>query len=108
MREPESTTQTMTVPEVRAQLDALVDRVSRRETRVVVAKSGVPMVAIVPAEDLARLDQLAQERAERFKVIDEVRQAFKDVPPEEIERETDRVLAQIREEDRRQATGDGR
>jgi hypothetical protein len=33
-------------------------------------------------------------------VIDELREAFKDVNPEEIERETDRIIASIRAEGR--------
>ena len=37
-----------------------------------------------------------QRREERFRVIDRVREAFKDVPSEEIEREVDRALAELR------------
>jgi hypothetical protein len=39
--------------------------------------------------DYPRLDR---GREERFAVIDEMREAFKDVPDDEIERETDRIL----------------
>jgi hypothetical protein len=57
--------------------------------------------ALVSTADLARLDRLDQERADRFKVLDEMRAAFNNVPPEETERETDRTTAEIRAERRR-------
>jgi nicotinamidase-related amidase len=40
---------------------------------------------------------LDRERDERFAVIDRMREAFKDVSPEEIEREADRSVAAARE-----------
>jgi prevent-host-death family protein len=102
MREHSSMTQTMKISEVKAQLNSLVNRVYRNEARVLVEKSGIPVAALVSTADLARLDRLDQERAERFKVLDEMRAAFKDVAPEETERETDRITAEIRAERRRQ------
>ena len=91
-------TKTMELSEVRGQLDTLITRVHRKETRVIVEQGGVPVAAIVSTEDLARLDRLDRERAARFAVIDEVRAAFAGVPDEEIERETDRILG-INQED---------
>jgi prevent-host-death family protein len=95
MRQP--STQTLNISAVRAELAALVNRVSRKETRVVVEESGVPVAALVSTDDLARLAQFDRQRAERFAVIDDVRAAFSDVSDEEIERETDRILAKNRE-----------
>jgi prevent-host-death family protein len=95
MREQQPMTQIMNATEARQQFASVLNRVFRKETRVVVEKSGIPVAAIVSAEDLKRLDRLDQverERAERFAVIDEVRSAFAGVPDEEIERETDRIL----------------
>lgn len=43
-------------------------------------------------------EQDARTRDDDFAIIDELRAAFKDVPAEEIERETDRILARIRAE----------
>jgi hypothetical protein len=60
---------------------------------VLVEKSGIPVAAIISAEDLKRFAQLEQEREQRFAVIDRVREAFSDVPAEEIETETDRIIA---------------
>jgi prevent-host-death family protein len=97
------TTQTMKASEARQQFASVLNRVFRKEARVIVEKSGIPVAAIVSAEDLRRLDEFERERAKRFAIIDEVREAFRDVPPEEIERETDRILAEIRAEDERRA-----
>ena len=96
------TTQTMKISEVKQQLNRLVNQVYRRETRVMVEKSGIPVAGIVSAEDLRRLDQLDRERAERFKVLEEFGEAFKDVPVEELEREVARALAEVRAERRAQ------
>ena len=98
MREQEPMTQTMKISDVRGQLNTLVNQVYRKETRVVVEKSGIPVAGLVSAEDLQRLEQLDRERSARFAVIDEVRAAFAGVPDAEIERETDRILG-INQED---------
>ena len=68
MRERESVTQTMKASQVRQEWSKLLNTVFRDKTRVVVEKSGIPVVAIVSAEDLKRLQQLEAQRAERFKV----------------------------------------
>ncbi len=91
-------TETMKISEVRGQLNTLVNRVYRKETRVLVEKSGIPVAAIVSTEDLKRLDQLDAEREADFAVVDELREAFKDVPPEELEREAERAIAEVRAE----------
>jgi prevent-host-death family protein len=96
------TTQIMKISEVKQQLNRLVNQVYRRETRIMVEKSGIPVAGIVSAEDLRRLDRLDRERAERFKVLEEFGEAFKDVPAEELEREVARALAEVRAERRAQ------
>ena len=96
------TTETMKISEVKQQLNRLVNQVYRRETRIMVEKSGIPVAGIVSAEDLRRLDRLDRERAERFKVLEEFGEAFKDVPAEELEREVGRALAEVRAERRAQ------
>jgi prevent-host-death family protein len=88
----------MKASDARQHFASVLDSVSRRETRIVVEESGIPVAAIVSAEDLERLDRLDRERAERFKVIDDMRAAFKGVPPEEIEREAERSVAEARAE----------
>src|SRR4051794_16931237 len=97
MREQQPMTQTMKISEVKNQLSSVVNRVYRKETRVLVEKSGIPVAAIISADDLKRFAQFEQEREQRFQAIDRMREAFKDVPPEEIEREADRAVAELRE-----------
>src|SRR6266550_7186822 len=96
--------QTINVSETRAQLSDILNNVFRKETRVIVEKSGIPIAAIISTEDLERFTRLEAQRAERFKVLDEIRAAFKDVSPEEIEREVAKALAEVREENRQQKT----
>ena len=96
MREHEPMTRTMKISVVKNTLSSLVNKVYRKETRVLVEKSGIPVAAIISADDLTRFAQLEREQEERFAVIDRVREAFKDVPAEEIEAETDRIIARNR------------
>ena len=92
----------------RSQFSQLLNRVSRRETRVVVEKSGVPVAAIISAQDLEELARFEAQREKDFAIIDEIRAAFKDVPDEELEREVARAVAEarakLREEAKRGAT----
>ena len=44
----------------------------------------------------ARIRAEKREREVLFQVIDQMREAFKDVPTEEIEREADRAVAELR------------
>ena len=86
-------------------LSRVVNAVSNDESRMLVEKNGVPVAAIVSVSDLRRLvhyERISREPADEdpFAVIDRAREAFKDVPPEEIEQETDRIIARIRAENR--------
>ena len=96
MRASQPETQTMKISEVRSQLNTLVNQVYRHETRVLVEKSGIPVAALVSIDDLDELNRAERERAGRFAIIDEMREAFKGVPQEEIEREADRAVAEAR------------
>ncbi len=97
MREREPVTQTMKASDARQNFSAVLNRVFRRETRVLVEKSGIPVAAIVSAEDLERLTQLDEQRKHDFAILDEIRAAFRGVPPEEIEREVARAIEGVRE-----------
>lgn len=103
MRVPEPKTQTLTIADVENTFSSLVKRISRQETRIVVEESGTPVVAIISIDDLERFVQLEREREERFAVIDRLREAFADVPAEEIEREAERSVAEARERLRQRA-----
>jgi prevent-host-death family protein len=102
MAEPEPMTKTIKASVARQQLSALLNEVFLGKSRVVVEKSGIPVAAIISASDLELLARLEQERAEQFKILDEIGEAFKDVPAEEIEREVKRAITQVRREKRQQ------
>ena len=101
MREQEPMTQTMKASDARQQWSQILNSVFRGETRVLVEKSGIPVAAIISAEDLKRFTSIEALRRERFKALEDTWEAFKDVPPEEAEQEVTRALAQVREQKRR-------
>lgn len=72
-----------------------------KETRVVVERSDIPVAGIVSADDLRRLKQLDDDLAERRAVLEGMRAPFQEVLSEEIVRETDRTIKEMREEDQR-------
>ena len=98
MNVQEAATRTMKISDVKARLSSLVNEVYRQETRVLVEKAGIPVAALVSVQDLQRLAQLDEERAERRRVLESVREPFRGVPAEEIERETAKAVAEVRAE----------
>ena len=94
-------TQVMKASDVRQQWSQLLNKVFRSQTRIVVEKSGIPVAAVISVEDLARFNNLEELREQRFKALDDMRDAFKDVPADEIEREVKKALNQVRAEKRR-------
>jgi prevent-host-death family protein len=93
-------TKTIKASKARQQFSQLLNDVFRKESRVVVEKSGIPVAAITSAQDLKLLARLEAERNKDFAILDEMREAFNDVSPEEIEREASRALSQVRKENR--------
>lgn len=98
MNDPRPKMQTMKISDVRSGLNKLVSAVHRQETRVLVEKSGIPVAGLVSPEDLERLAKLDEEDRQAWAIVDEMREAFKDVPPKELEREAERALAEVRVE----------
>src|SRR4051812_25733971 len=91
-------TQTMKASEARANWADLLNKVYTGETQVVVEKSGIPVVAVVSAKDYEEFRRLQQRRAERFAILDRLRDKFKDVPAAEIEQGVARAVSQARAE----------
>lgn len=105
MREQEPMTQTLKASEARQNFSQLINQVFKGETRVLVEKSGIPVAAIISAEDLKRLTQLEAEWNRDFAVIDEIRDAFKEVPDDELEREVARAVVSARGRIRAESRG---
>jgi len=103
VRERQPLTQTIKATDVRARWSDVVNKVARKEARVLVEKSGIPVAAIISADDFARLQQFDAERERDFAPLDRVGEAFTDVPAAELEREVSEALAEVRAEDRRAA-----
>lgn len=64
--------------------------------RAMDAHLGIPVAVLVSTEDLRRLDRLDEQDKQAWDVFAAMRAPFRDVPLEEIERETERALAEVR------------
>lgn len=95
-------TQVMKSSEVRQQWSQLLNSVFRDQTRVVVEKSGIPIAAVISNEELKRFIQLEEQRNKRFKALDKMREAFKNVPVKKLEQEVNKAIAEVRLEKRKQ------
>jgi len=100
MSEHEPVTLTMRVSEARQEFGELLDRVSRRETRVLVEQDGVPVAAIVSADDLEWLHEMEARREDGWQAIQEIRALNLDKTPEEVERDVAEELEAMRAERR--------
>jgi len=89
-------TETLKFTEARPQLSELLNRVFRREARIVITKGDIPVAALVSMNDLERLEKWSAEREADFAVFDQISAAFADVPEDELQREVDRALAEVR------------
>jgi prevent-host-death family protein len=65
MREQQPVTKVLKVSDARQQFSQLINQVFRREVRVVVEKSGIPVAAIISAQDFARMEQFERRRTKR-------------------------------------------
>lgn len=80
----------------RHQRSDLLDRVSVGGTRFIVEENGVRVAAAVSIEEFRRLTALEARRKADFAILEEMQAAFADVPNEEVEREIERALAEVR------------
>lgn len=55
-------TESMSIDELRGQLDAVIDRVVRDWERVVLTRRGEQLVAIIPAEELRWIEEFEDRR----------------------------------------------
>src|SRR5215212_4617030 len=102
MSEREPTIQTLAASQVRQQWSELINQVFRGESRILVEKSGLPVAAIISADDLERFLRLEEARRREFQPLEETWAAFADVPDDELEKEIDRAVSEIRRARRNQ------
>ncbi len=86
---------TKTIPalEARTQLGQIMKEVQGGRVRVLVEKSGVPMVGIISAEEFRRV---VVEREARFEVVDRIRRRLPSVTDTEVQRDVRAALKQVR------------
>ena len=84
---------TVTALEARTQLGRLMKDVQKGGARVLVEKSGVPMVGIISAEEFKRL---VAEREARFEVVDRIRGLLPAVPEAEVAEDVRAAVKQAR------------
>ena len=84
-----------TVPalEARTQFGRILKDVQGGQIRVLVEKSGAPMVGIISAEEFR---QLITEREARFEVVDRIRRRLASVPEREVQRDVREALKHVR------------
>ncbi|MDP9238688.1 MAG: type II toxin-antitoxin system Phd/YefM family antitoxin [Chloroflexota bacterium] len=94
-------TQIVKASDARQQFSELVNKVFRRQTRVLIEKSGIPVAALISAEDLEKLGRLEAERERDFAVVDEIASAFEDVTPGKLQRQVTQAIADVRSSKRK-------
>ena len=86
---------TKTIPalEARTHLGEIMKEVQGGRVRVLVEKSGVPMVGIISADEFQRV---IAEREARFEVVDRIRSRIPVVPDAEVQRNVQEALKRAR------------
>jgi PHD/YefM family antitoxin component YafN of YafNO toxin-antitoxin module len=103
----ESAVPAVEAEEVSGRWRDLLDRVVGEKQRLIVEERGRAVAAIIPVQELDRLRYLEAERRRAFEPLEKTRAKFADVPPEEIEREVARAIAEVRRANRRRRTEPG-
>ena len=84
-----------TVPalEARTHLGEIMKEVQSGRVRVLVEKSGIPVVGIISAEEFQRV---IAEREARFEVVDRIRSRMPPVQDSEVEQDVREALKHVR------------
>lgn len=98
-------TNTVSIDELRSNLADIVNRVSYAQDRIVVKKYNRDAVVLISVDEYEKLvdptKRLSEsEWQESFKRFDEIRAKMPKVDPEELEREIDRAVKEVRAEKR--------
>ena len=91
-------TETMKISDVKQQLNRLANNVYRGESRILVEKIGIPVAALISPRDLEMIAHYEAQRAADFAAIYELADGFAGESPEEIQRQTDLAVAEVRAE----------
>ena len=94
-------TQSMEAGRVKNDFDQIMAEVCESQARVLVQERGKAVAAIVPVEDLRRLDQLDAEWDEDWQVIQEIQERNLDRTEQEVAADVAEAIAAVREEQSR-------
>lgn len=98
-RKPEL--ESLSVSQARQHFSETLNRVYRGEARVIVEKSGIPVGAIVSPRDIKDLQRMDEDRLQGWEAVERLRKAFSDVPEDELEREIENAIAEVKAERKR-------
>ncbi|MDO9513565.1 MAG: hypothetical protein Q7J59_03015 [Elusimicrobiota bacterium] len=87
------TTKTIPALEARVHLGEIMKQSFKNGARFIVEKSGIPMIAILNANEYR---QFFQEREERFKIMDRIRTKLPNIPAEEVEKDIRATIKAVR------------
>ncbi|MBI4974016.1 type II toxin-antitoxin system Phd/YefM family antitoxin [Candidatus Roizmanbacteria bacterium] len=90
--------QTLKASDVRSNWSQLLSQVFRGETEILVEKSGIPVVAIVSTQDYLKLKEIKLRREKDFAILSQIRTAFADQTPKQINKGVMRSIAKVRKE----------
>ena len=79
--------------EARVHLGEIMKRSFKNGDRFIVEKAGIPMIAILSADEYTRF---IQEREEQFKIFDKIRAKAPNLPVEEIEKDVRGAMQAVR------------
>lgn len=83
------TTKTIPAVEARVHLGKIMRQSFKKGTHFIVEKSGIPMIAILNANEYLKF---FQEREERFKILDRIRAKLPDIPEKEVEKDIQKAV----------------
>jgi len=89
----ESVDQRVDLRLVGEELPQLIERAARAGARLAIEKDGVRLAVVVPDEAMV---ERAARMAELFGLFEQLSDAFADVPLEELEREVNRAVREVR------------
>jgi hypothetical protein len=86
-------TKTIPAVEARVHLGEIMKRSFKNGEDFIVEKSGIPMIAILNADEYKKY---IQEREERFKIIERIKKKLPDVPAKEVEKDITKAIKTVR------------
>lgn len=79
--------------EARVHLGEIMKRSFKKGDRFIVEKTGIPMIAIISADEYIRF---IQEREEQFRIFDNIKSKAPDAPLKEVEKDVHRAIQAVR------------